>query len=747
MNDLGHTSAKRHIGDPLDRVDAAPKAMGAAEYAADHPSARAALVGQIVEAPAGPGRIVSIDARAAEAAPGVRFVMTHLNAPSQAAPSSPKDAHRFTQSHALMTSDRVPHNGAPVALVVAETLESAQLAARLLRVKIAPAPAVYAAEGDPDRAEAPGSLDGDDKADVSVGDIEAAFELSDVVLQTTCEVAGQHAAAMEPHATVAEWRDDELTLRMSIQILASARTAIARTLGVDKEKVRIRAPYIGGGFGSKLGVHNDAVLAALAAKAMGAPVRVVQSRRNLFANGPHRAATRQRIKLGAGRDGQLRAIEHHTISTMARGYAFAEAAASPTHGSYGADAIRTSHRVVPADLPRVDSMRAPGEAVGSIAYEMAIDELAEKCGVDPLSFRLANAPTAHPVSGQPYSKRRLEECLSTAACRFGWSEGAPRPGIRREGRLLVGQGLAAAIRPNHLRPAQADASIDAAGRLMLRLDMTDIGTGTYTILTQIAAETMGMRVEDVWVMLGDTHFPKTSGSGGSFGAASAGSATRDACRNLKAELIRRARGLDEWRGVNVEDFEIADGEMRAGDRSVPLGLLLDGQGAAHAAGAVEPGDAHEALAQYSYGAQFAEVAVDADVGEVRVRRMVGVFEAGRILNPKTARSQLMGGMIFGIGAALLEASDMDTRHGAFVHRDLAGYRIPVNADVPALEVEMLDSFDEHACPLGSKGVGELGVCGAAAAIANAVYDATGYRARRFPIRIEDLIHALPEQAA
>ncbi len=392
-------------------------------------------------------------------------------------------------------------------------------------------------------------------------------------------------------------------------------------------------------------------------------------------------------------------------------------------------------------------MRAPGEAVGSIAYETAIDELAERCGLDPLAFRLANAPETHPVSGKPFSTRRLEECLSSAAARFGWKNGPLRPGDRREGRRLIGRGLAAAIRPNDLRPASADASIDAAGRLMLRLDMTDIGTGSYTILTQIAAEVMGMRAEDITVALADTRFPTTSGSGGSFGAASAGSAARAACRNLKADLLQRARTRPEWHGVNADGVEIADGEMRAGGRAIGLDALLDGAGAIKAAGAVEPGPAHDALEQYSYGAHCAEVTVDADVGEIRVRRMVGVFEAGRILNPKTARSQLMGGMIFGIGAALLEASEIDPRHGAFVHRDLTGYRIPVNADVPELEIEMLDSADANANPLASKGIGELGVCGAAAAIANAVYDATGVRARRFPIRIEDLIDALPDQAA
>ncbi|MEQ9126538.1 MAG: xanthine dehydrogenase family protein molybdopterin-binding subunit, partial [Alphaproteobacteria bacterium] len=580
----------------------------------------------------------------------------------------------------------------------------------------------------------------------SVGDLDAAFDRSEFVLETTCEISGQHAAAMEPHATVAEWQDGELTLRMSVQILATARTAIARTLGIDEAKVRIRSPFIGGGFGSKLGIHNEAVLAALAATALGAPVRVVQSRRELFANGPHRAATRQRIRLGADGDGRLLAIEHHVRSTMARGYPFAEAAPSPTHASYAADAIRTSCRIVPADVPKVDSMRAPGEAVGSIALETAIDEMAETCGMDPLRFRLANAPKAHPVSGKPFSTRRLEECLSTAASRFGWEEGPRRPGARREGRLLVGQGIAAAIRPNHLRPATAAVSIDAAGRLMLQLDMTDIGTGSYTILTQIASEIMGMRPGDVAVTLADTRYPKTSGSGGSFGAASAGSAARDACRNLKGELLRRARRLSDWHGVNVEEVEIAGGELRAGGRAVRLETLLDGAGAIQAAGAIQPGPAHEALEQYSYDAQCAEVTVDADVGEIRVRRMLGVFEAGRILNPKTARSQLMGGMIFGIGAALLEASEIDPRNGAFVHRDLAGYRIPVNADVPELEVETLDGFDDNANPLGGKGIGELGVCGAAAAIANAVYDATGFRPRRFPIRIEDVIEALPDQA-
>ena len=732
------------IGRPLDRVDGPLKVTGQATYAADHRGERRALTGFIVEARA-KGRIRSIDRRAAEAADGVHLVMTHENAPPQA-PFGQGSGGRFAVAHSLLEDDEADHFGAPVALVVADTLEQARHAAELVVVDIEPGDAVFDAEAHADAAELPNSLDGGGTADSDTGDFDAAFEASEVRLEAEYHTQSQHAAAMEPHATEAEWNNGKLTVHIALQILADARKAFANTLNVAQEDVHILSPFIGGGFGSKLGLHNEAILAALAAKALDRPVRVVQTRRNLFANGPHRERHRQRLKVGAGPDGRLKAISHEALAGMARDYPFAEPVGSPTKASYAADAIRTRHRVVKADIPKVDSMRAPGEAIGTLTFEAAIDEMAQKCGMDPVAFRLLNEPKTDPGSGKPFSTRTLARCLGEGARAFGWDHGVVQPATLRDGNWLVGRGVAAAIRPNMMQPAAAEAALDRDGHLTVSLDMTDIGTGTYTILTQVAADAAGLAPEAVTVRLGDSDFPETCGSGGSFGAGSTATAVADAVDKLRALILERAARVDpQWQGVNSGDLRIEGDRIVLGARSLPIRAMLDAIGgdSLRAAGSAEPGQAHETTAQYSYGGVFAEVGVDADSGEIRLRRLLGVFDAGRILNEKTAQSQLMGGMIFGVGAALMEESLMDMRYGAFMNRDLAEYHIAVNRDVPRLEVHMIDGYDEKSNPLGSKGIGELGICGTGPAIANAVYAATGHRVRKYPIHMEDLLPHLP----
>lgn len=746
MND---NSKNNWIGQPLDRVDGPAKVSGEAMYAEDYRPPEKAAIGYIVEAPAGPGKLTLLDTGAALAAEGVLFVLTHENAPKQEPYASHSEDGRFTQSHALLEGPQVRHYGAPVALVVAETFEQARHAAGLIKIEIEAGEAVYVAEDHRDRAKVPDDLDGGDDSDSDKGDFLKSFGTAPVTLDIEYHTPNQHAAAMEPHATTAEWDGEKLTVHMSIQIIGDARKGFANTLGIDKENVRIVSPFIGGGFGSKLGIHNEAVLAALAAKKSGRPVRVVQTRRNLFANGPHRSKHWQRIRLGATREGRLQAVGHESLAAMAKDYPFAEPAVSPTRASYQTDALMTRQRVVAADIPKVDSMRAPGEAVGTLTYETAIDEMAEKCGVDPVEFRLSNAPGRDPASGKPFSDRRMEECLRVGAEQFGWESGRPSPGAKREGNFLVGRGVAAAIRPNNLQKAMAEISLGRDGRFTARLDMTDIGTGTYTILTQIAAETLGVEPGRVTVLLGDSDFPETCGSGGSFGAGSTGSALLAACKQLKSDLLVGATAADPgWLGLNSADLAFEGETMRAGPRSIGIAELVSAgdRDSMTAKGAVEPGEDHEKYKQYSYGALFAEVGVDVDSGEIRLRRLLGVFSAGRILNAKTARSQLMGGMIFGVGAALMEESLMDTRFGAFMNRDLAEYHIPVNRDVPRLEVTMLDDHDARSNPMGSKGIGELGICGAGPAIANAIHDATGFRVRHFPIHLEDLLPHLPQRA-
>jgi xanthine dehydrogenase YagR molybdenum-binding subunit len=731
------------VGQPLDRVDGPLKVSGRATYAADWRGDKPHLIGFIVESPVARGRIVSIDTKEAEACEGVKAIVTHENAPSQIPFGERADGGRFAQSHAMMRSDEVRHVGYPVALVVAATLEQARHAASLVRVEIETEDGIFNPETHEDKAIAPDGLDGSDEVDTEDGDFVAEFAKAAHKVEGEFHTPSQHAAAMEPHATVAEWDGDRLTVHMAIQILGDGRKAFANTFGIDPEDVRIVSPYVGGGFGSKLGVHNEAILAAQGAKLTGQPVRIAQHRRNVFSNGPHRARHRQRLKLGADADGKILAIHHDSLSIMARDYPFAEAAASPTRASYAAKAMRTKHRVVEGDVPKVDSMRAPGEAIGTLTFESMIDELAHECGVDPVEFRLRNEPETDPHSGKPFSTRKMRRCLQEGAEKFGWKG----PVSRREGDWLIGHGMAAAIRPNLMQEAEAEIELSADGHLTVRLDMTDIGTGTYTILTQIAAETLGIAPDKVTVKLGDTDFPETCGSGGSFGAGSTGTAVFAAAKVLKDDLLERAAKADsDWKGANSKNLRIEGAKIVLGSRSLPISELANESGGLSAKGAAKPGKEHKTMAQYSYGAQFAEVAVDAVTGEIRLRRLTGVFDAGRILNEKTARSQLMGGMIFGIGAALMEESLMDERYGAFMNRDFAEYHVAVNRDVPRLDVHMVEGFDENSNPLGSKGIGELGICGAGPAIANAVFAATGHRVRKFPIHMEDLLGHLPPLA-
>jgi len=513
---------------------------------------------------------------------------------------------------------------------------------------------------------------------------------------------------MEPHASLAEWSGDKLTVHCATQLVDSAHHSIADTLKIPLEKVEVVSEFIGGGFGNKLPIYGDAILAALAARELGRPVKVVLTRQQMFGVVTHRAATIQRLRLAANRDGTLTGIAHEAWTQSAKRDEFAEPAAICSRALYAAPNRLTSHRLIPLDLPIADSMRAPGDAVGQLAVEQAIDELAESLGMDPLELRLRNEPQDDPTRHIPFSTRSLVPCLREGAERFGWNRRPRAPGTLNDGPWMIGFGMAAAIRGNYRLPASARVRMDEGRKVTVEMDMTDIGTGSYTIFAQVAAEELDVPVGNVSVRLGRSSYPITTGSGGSYGAASCTAALHEACRQLKAKI-------DAGRG--------------------PGNLQAEAQS--------QPGEEHEKFSQYSYGAHFAEVAVDADTGEVRLRRMLGVFDAGRILNAKTARSQLIGGMIWGVGSALHEHSEVDTRFGAFVNNDLAGYHVPVHADIPAdVEAVMLSGFDDKSSPLGSKGVGELGICAAGAAVANAVYNACGVRVRDYPLTPDKVLAGL-----
>jgi len=716
------------VGKPLDRVDGRLKVTGGARYAYEVEQGPKTAYGVLVEASIGKGRIKSIDTGSAERAPGVILVLTYRNAPEQG-------TGNHHAAHPVLTSPEVLYYGLPVAFVVAETFEEATAAAYLVRVKYDGAPGRYTLRSGLGEARIPQEGPPPDSA---VGDFAGAFAAAPMQLDVTYTTPLQSQAMMEPHATLAMWDGDNLILHTSNQMLNQGRDAVARTLQIPVENVRLISPYIGGGFGSKLWVNADAILAAIAARQLNRPVKTALTRQQIFHVTTHRSDTIQRIRLGTDRDGRILAIGHDVFSGNLWSEQNYEGAALQTRTLYAGENRLTRHRLAPLDIPVASSMRAPGEAVGLLALECAIDELAEKLDLDPIELRLRNEPAADPEKHIPYSSRHLISCLQEGARRFGWDRRNSKPGQSRDGRWLVGMGVAAATRGNTLQLSKANVRLGPDGSAVVRMAMTDIGTGTYTILTQIAAEMLGLAPEQVRVELGDTSFPQASGSGGSYGAASSGSALFDACNNLRAKLARLA-------GMDPDSARFGDGRIEAAGQSRQL-VDLVGPGGIDADGEIKPGATSTEFSQQSYGAHFAEVGVDIDTGEVRLRRMLGVFTAGRILNEKTARSQAIGGMIFGIGAALEEALTLDPRFGCFVNHDLAEYHVPVHADVVDVDAIFLPELDAESNPLKSKGVGELGICGAGASIANAIYNACGVRVRDYPITLDKLISELPTQS-
>jgi xanthine dehydrogenase YagR molybdenum-binding subunit len=498
--------------------------------------------------------------------------------------------------------------------------------------------------------------------------------------------------------------------------------------------VRLVSPFIGGGFGGKLWVNADAILAALASRQLKRPVKIALTRQQIFHITTHRSDTVQRVRLATDREGHILAIGHDVFSGNLPSEQTYEGAALQTRTLYAGPNRLTRHRLAPLDIPVASSMRAPGESVGLMALECAMDELAEKLNLDPVELRLRNEPSEDPEKHIPFSSRHLIACLQEGARRFEWDKRNAKPGQVQDGRWLVGMGMAAATRGNPLLLSKANVRLDPDGTATVRMAMTDIGTGTYTILAQIAAEMLGLPTERVRVELGDTNFPQAAGSGGSWGAGSSGSALFEACHALREKLARVA-------GMDPETARFANGSIALGERSIKLTDLV-GTGV-DADGEIRPGRTLKDFSQQSYGAHFAEVGVDADTGEVRLRRMLGVFTAGRILNAKTARSQAIGGMVFGVGAALHEAMTLDPRFGYFVNHDLAEYHVPVHADIPAIDAIFLAELDTKSNPLKSKGIGELGICGAGASIANAIYNACGARIRDYPITLDKLLYKLP----
>jgi xanthine dehydrogenase YagR molybdenum-binding subunit len=713
------------VGQPHDRIDGPLKTTGTAPYAYErHDVAANQAYGVIVGAAIAKGRIMAIDTGEARAAPGVIAVVTHENA------GQVGKAKAITAK--LLAGPEIDHFHQAVAIVVADSFEQARAAAHLVRIDCQAAPGQFDLARGRESAVKPKT--DEEPPDSAVGDFDGAFAQAAVKVEQTYTTPDQSHMAMEPFATIAAWQGDQLTLWTSSQMIDWARRDLSEILGIPRGKLHVISSFIGGGFGSKLWVRSDAVMAALASRAAGRPVKVALARPHIANNTTHRPATIQRIRLGAGRDGRITAVSHESWSGDLPG-GQPETAAMQTRLLYGGANRLTSHRLATLDLPEGNAMRAPGEAPGMMALEIAMDELAEALKMDPVELRILNDVQTDPEKpGRAFSRRDLVGCLRTGARRFGWDRRKATPAQVRDGRWLIGMGVASAFRGNLTMKSAARVAIDGRGKVTVYTDMTDIGTGSYTIIAQTAAEMLGVPLPQVEVRLGDSDFPVSAGSGGQWGGNSSTAGVFAACMKLRDAVARKA-------GLLPLDAQFAQGRISAGTRSFTLAEVV-GRNGLSAEDAIDFGDLAKTYAQATFGAHFAEVAVDAATGEVRVRRMGGVFAAGRILNPKTARSQVIGAMTMGLGAALMEEAVVDTRHGCFVNHDLAEYHVPVHADVPMQEVIFLDEVDEKSSPMKAKGVAELGLCGCAAAVANAVYNATGVRVRDYPITLDKIILGL-----
>jgi xanthine dehydrogenase YagR molybdenum-binding subunit len=699
-----------------ERLESREKVTGRARYAFEYQVENVAYA-SAVQASAGKGEVRSVDTEAALRMPGVIAVLSCENAPAL---SDTSDGEL-----ALFQSRTVAYRGQFVAAVVGETLETAREAARLVEVEYAEERPDFTLRTDHPGLYKPDKVNPAFPTDTEQGDPEDAFGRSAVRVDVTYRTPAEHNNPMEPHTTLAQWNDDgSLTLYDSTQGASAVQATIAKIFGLEPSQVRVVSPHVGGGFGSKGQPRPSVVLAAMCARAAGRPVKFAVPRQQMFATTGYRTPTIQRMRLGCDENGRLNAVLHEVFEQTSTLREFAEQTATPTRVMYRAPHRRTSHRVVRLDVPTPSWMRAPGETPGMYALESAMDELAVAAGIDPVELRVRNDTDREPDSGLPFSSRNLVACLREGADRFGWEHRDPTPGVRREGRKLIGTGVAAATYPAYLRPNRATARAEPDGTFTVRIAAADIGTGARTALSLIAAETLKSDLDHVRVEIGDSSFPRASVAGGSAGTASWGTAVVRACEALRGKLNGVVSG-----GSGGSSPHTGHGEVP------PEGLEVS-------VDTSEEVNGRDEYARHAFGAQFAEVEVDADTGETRVRRMLGVFAAGRIINPTTARSQFIGGMTMGIGMALMEESVMDPEFGDYLNRDLAQYHVPACADVRDIEAVWLEESDPHLNPMGAKGIGEIGIVGAAAAVGNAVHHATGIRVRDLPVTPPKLLHHL-----
>ncbi|MCW2695242.1 MAG: xdhA [Modestobacter sp.] len=690
----------RAMGQSLVRRDGEAKVRGTATYAYETPVPAPAYA-HPVQATVARGRVTGMDTAAAETMDGVLVVLTPFTAERLA---STED-----WEYAVLQTDEVAFRGQLVGVVVAETSEVARQAADTVRVTYDEQSHDAVLSADRDDLYAPEQVNAGHPTDTAEGDVAAAMATAEVRLEQTYETAMYHNNPLEPHATTALWDaagDGFLTLWDSTQGVHPARAAVSEVFGLDEEQVRVVCPYVGGGFGSKGTPHANLVLVTLAARALpGRAVKLALTRQQMFSLAGYRTPTIQQVHLAADRTGRLRAIAIDVVEQTSRVKEFAEQTGVPTRMMYAAPNRRTTHRLAALDVPIPSWMRAPGECPGMFGPEVALDELAETLGMDPVQLRIVNEPEVDPDSGKPWSSRHLVECLREGAERFGWDSRGP--GRRREGHWFVGYGVASSVYPT-MRQATSTATVRFEdGRYVAEIGAADLGTGAWTVLPQIAADALGVDVGDVDVRIGDTRYPTASVAGGSSGTNTWGSAVVQAAREFRGKFGNDPRDGDE------------------------------------ATGNVDQAAMDEDHAAYAFGAQFVEARVHADTGEIRVPRLSGVFAAGRIINPRTARSQFIGGMTMGLSMALHENSVWDPRMGQVANHDLAEYHIAVNADVGDVQAHWLDEHDPYVNVMGSKGIGEIGITGTAAAVVNAVHHATGVRVRSLPVTLDKVLPGLP----
>jgi xanthine dehydrogenase YagR molybdenum-binding subunit len=735
------------VGRPVSRLDGPLKVAGAARFAAEVRLEKLCYAA-LAHSNIAKGRIVRIETTTAQQAPGVVAVMTHQNAPAMKPPPTMREKPQGASVNAVpvMQDDRVRWNGEAVAVVVAETQDQAEHAASLVEVTYAEDPAALSFDLLKDTAKAPNDILGEPATIALGGDAERALATAAFVVDEVYRTPGYNHNAIEPHAVTAIWEPDgKLTVHDATQALAVTASTLSRVFDVPAEDVRVLSPFVGGGFGGKL-VWSHHLLCIAAAKLTGRPVRLALSREGVFRLVGGRAVSQQRVALGAKRDGTLASLIHSGVTGVVKGTVFPEQFTFPARHLYAADALTVDQKTIDLDIVANTAMRAPGESIGSFALESALDELAVKLSVDPIELRRRIEPDKDPTKDTPFSSRNLMEAYRQGADRFGWARRNPTPGKVRDGEWWIGQGVATAYYPYYRMPGSvARICLSAEGAAVVQAAAHEMGMGTATVHIQHAAARLGLPTERVVFEYGDSAFPASSIAGGSSQTAGIAASIGAAHEALIEELLRLAGNDSPLSGADPKALETRDGGVYRTDGS--------GRGESYAsilkrAGRVEvtceaaapPPDEMATYSMQSTGAQFCEVRVSDLTGEIRVSRWLGSFDTGRILNPKTARSQFQGGIIMGIGMALMEEALFDQRTGRIMNRSLAEYHVPVHMDVPKIDVIWTDTPDPQA-PLGLRGIGEIGITGCAAAIANAVYNATGRRLRDLPMTLDKVLLA------